>query len=855
VFRPFIIKKTIDINTFYQLLFKNPLYPVYFLMKIEKKYWIIFLIAFFLSFKLYSEVIPTPQKTTFKEGVFKITEKIRISLTNDTQTKNLYAAELINTVLKKIFQINSYLEADPKDAQILLIFIDEKKAQEAQIPSHKLKEGYRIVIDAERIRIEAVNPQGIFYGAQTLVQLFQDAGASKTLKAQEIIDYPNMDVRAVSDDISRGQISNLQNFKKIIQNLAHYKLNTYMLYIEDMLKFEQYPDIGRERDALEKKEVRELIEYAQKHFIEIIPIFQTFAHQENILGLEPFQNLAEFPGAMCFNTSELTYKYLENTLKEIAQLFPSAYIHIGGDESFDAGIGKSQAQAKQLGMGGLHALHYKKVYDICKKFNKQVMMYGDMLLKYPEVLKQIPKDIIIVDWHLKALNHYPSVDFFKNAGFVTYVSPTTYSHKTMFPLHLNSMPLIEGLIKTGEEYSLKGMVNANWGDMGAETPKELLYYAYAWSANCSWNLANATMTSFNQSFFYDFFGTKSPYAEQVYRTLSQPLNNIAWNELWKHPLLPYKPTGFWQAPVDISSRWTMIDWDKTGLRLALDSLKKNARQNIDHIDILNLNYQILEYYSLKLKTVANYQNFMQAKKGNIEDLINQTEANIQALQKLKENYTKIWNLYYRPAGLAVILKKFDRLLAYFEEAKDNLIGEKLPNPLIKSQWIYVCADSVKCYRDAIFRKDFELKEIPEFAFIQIAADTYAELKINDIDLKATFVRNIFSGHLEPQVIKLVNIRDILHLGANYIQITVSNYNQGLKNLNLYPVSTGAGVNVWAYFKGEKQEFYIYSDKDWVGKNWETKNLTLPFGKVVTHPYRFELTSPDPRTERASVFEK
>jgi hypothetical protein len=162
---------------------------------------------------------------------------------------------------------------------------------------------------------------------------------------------------------------------------------------------------------------------------------------------------------------------------------------------------------------------------------------------------------------------------------------------------------------------------------------------------------------------------------------------------------------------------------------------------------------------------------------------------------------------------------------------------------------------VKCYRDAIFRKDFELKEIPEFAYIQIAADTYAELKINDIDLKPIFVRNIFSAHLEPQVVKLINIRDILRLGANYIQITASNYNQGLKNLNLYPVSTGAGVNVWAYFKGEKQEFYIYSDKDWVGKNWETKNLNSPYGKVVTHPYRFDLTSPDPRTERASAFEK
>ncbi|MCU0446810.1 MAG: beta-N-acetylhexosaminidase [Microscillaceae bacterium] len=824
-------------------------------MNLEKKYWITLLITFFLSFNLQSEVIPTPQKIVYKDGLFKITEKIRISLTNDTQTKNLYAAEIINTALKKVFQINSYLEADPKDAQILLIFIDEKKAQESQIPAHKLKEGYRIVVEAERIRIEAVNPQGIFYGAQTLVQLLQDAAQSKSLKAQEIIDYPNMDVRAVSEDISRGQIPTLPTFKKIIQNLAHYKLNTYMLYIEDVLKFDQYPDIGRGRDALEKKEIKELLDFAQKHFIEIIPIFQTFAHQENILGLEAFQNLAEFPGAMCFNTGELTYKYLDNVLKEVAQLFPSPYIHIGGDESFDAGIGKSQAQAKQLGPGGLHAAHYKKVYDICKKYNKKVMMYGDMLLKYPETLKQIPKDIIIVDWYLKAQTNYPSVEIFKNAGFTTYVSPSTYNHKTMFPLHLNSLPLIESLIRTGEDYNVTGMVNANWGDMGSETPKELLYYGYAWSAHCSWNLANMDIATFNQAFFSDFFGTRTPYAEQVYRILSQPFNQVAWNELWRHPLLPYKNVGFWQAPIDISSRWLMIDWDKSALRLALDSLKKNSRQNLDHIEVLNLNYQILEYYSFKLKTQALYQNFMQAKKGNVEDLINQTDANLQALQKLKESYNKIWNIYYRPQGLRQINQKFDRLIAYFEDAKDNLIGEQLPNPLIKSQWIYACEDSTKCYREAVFYRQFELKELPEYAYIQIAADTYANVTVNSKDVARISTRNIFSAHLDSATIRLINIRDLLRVGANEIQIIVENHNQGLKNLNLYPVTTAAGINICAYFKSEKQELYVYSDKDWAFRNWETKNPSLPYQKVKILPYRYELTMPNFRTERASVYEK
>jgi hypothetical protein len=828
-------------------------------MSFAKNYCLLFFFTFFFPLLVRAQIIPTPQKRTFSTGQFAYTNALKISLYNDSQSKNLYTAELLNKTLKTLANLSVNLELNVKEAQIVLAIIDEKRALELNFPASKLKEAYRLTVKPERISIEAVNPQGILHGAITLIQLFEKA-TNNTIPAQEILDYPDMEIRGVSDDISRGQISNLDNFKKIIQHLARYKMNTFMLYIEDVLQFDQYPEIGRGRGALNKQEVKEIVSFAAKYYIDVIPVFETLGHQENLLALEQYQNLAEFPGAMSFATSnELVYKYLETTIKEIATLFPSPYLHIGGDESFDAGLEKSKIQAIQLGgLANLHSTHYKRVYAMCKKYNKQVMMYGDMFLKHPEMLKQLPKDIIIMDWQYRAQASYPSVNLFKEAGFKYTVSPTAFNFKSVFPLHYNSFPNVYEYTKTGLHNQARGMINTNWGDLGSETFKELLYYNYAWSAECSWNFKATDFQQFNKSFFSTFFGTDNGMPEKVYKSLSQPFNQVGWHEFWRHPLLePKKNLGFWYPAIDYTSKLMMMKWDSAGIKKDLDSLRKVVKLNLDHLDILELVNDMHQYYAFKINTHQVLQAYAKERKGNLEYLIGLIELNIEKIEKLQERYQKIWNLYYKPEGLVHISKKFERLIVYFQETKDHLIGGTFPVPLIPSQWIYSPKDkdSLNCHKDAMFRKEINLTEIPEIAMLQFMADTYAELYINGNFIDKVYIRNIFSIHLDPLMVKMINIKDKLKVGLNLIEFRVTNYNQGLKDLGYQNLDIHGGVNAIIHFKTGSQSDYIYTDKDWKAKYWDPKNLESPWKTAITKKYRYEVLAPNFLTERPSWIER
>jgi hexosaminidase len=238
----------------------------------------------------------------------------------------------------------------------------------------------------------------------SLIQLLEKT-ENNQLDFLEIVDWPDMKVRGISDDVSRGQVSTLENFKKIIRHIARYKMNTYMPYLEDMLIFKDHPLIGKDRGALTREEITEILIFAEKYYVEVIPIFQTLGHYENLLVLEEYVKYAEFPGAASLSVSnDSVYIFLEEMLKEVFEMFPSEYFHMGADESYDVGLGESKYLVDETDIATVHANHYKKVYDICKKYGKKVLMYGDIILQHPEILSQIPKDIIIVDWHYRTGN-------------------------------------------------------------------------------------------------------------------------------------------------------------------------------------------------------------------------------------------------------------------------------------------------------------------------------------------------------------------------------------------------------------------------------------------------------------------
>ncbi len=791
-------------------------------------------------------IVPTPQIIITISGTFSLPNDAAIFLSGKKEDLNFTASQIKETLSKSLNISSSITEKDSIHADIILAVNPSLKFPNA--PEAVKDQAYSLTIGKNGIIIESQTARGVFYGAMSLVQLL-DKVESPELPCVKIIDWPDMKMRGISDDISRGQVSTLKNFEKIIRNIARYKMNVYMPYLEDMIQFPQYPDIGKNRGALSPEEIKELVAYAKNYFVEIIPIFQTLGHYENILTQKKFLKYAEFPGASSLNVSnDSTYIFLESMLKEVFKLFPSNYFHMGADESFDVGLGKSKYLVKKYGIAKVHADHYKKIYDICKKYGKDVMMYGDIILRHPEILKMIPKDITIVDWHYRPDFDYPSAKTFSDAGFNYLVSPSVWNFSTTFPTNVNAFPNIKYLIKAGIENNAEGMINSNWGDFGAETFKEFLYFGYAWSAQCSWNFKESDLSQFSKNFFYDFFGINDPRISEIYVALSNPLNQMTWNELWRHPLLDFHEPTWWQAKISPVVNITWMNWTLPNVLDYINALEPKVKRHKDQFDLLRFITTLNYWY--KSKTLTEFflhdKNYLKSQ-GNDNHVINMIDEDLTSLNKLKLRYDYLWQRYYINANLNLINDKFARLEDYFNEIKDSLKAgdDTLYSPLIRSKWIYLKTGRNKFADKTEFKKSVSLNEIPEEAYIQLIGDTFARLYINGKYVDEVYARRTGSLTVEYKRIKLLDVKEYLKKGKNTFLIKVKNfYNNG-----------AAGVNISSYFKFKDKVLNIDTNDDKKPGSWKGSVNGRNWRKVTSKDSPYQIIAPNFVTKRPSWIER
>lgn len=815
-------------------------------------------------------VVPYPQVVSQTEGSFSLpAKKIKIILSGQESKANSFSAGLLKQTLKDFNRIEAEItEGNIEKGAIVLSLINAPKFTESKSPAESNEEGYVLSVSKDGILIRSVSPKGLLYGTMSLIQMLEKSGSKNSLKCMQISDWPDMKFRGISDDISRGQVPTVENFKKIIRFMARYKMNVYMPYLEDMIKFDSYPSIGIDRGALTKEEVKEIVSYAKNYYIDVIPAFQTLGHYENILSQPEFLKYAEFPGAASLCVSyDSTYSFLETLLKEVCELFPSEYFNMGADESYDVGLGKSKFMVDRSSLAMVHLDHYKKVYSILKKFNKKVMMYGDIILSHPEILEGLPKDITVVDWHYRADYDYPSTSIFQKSGIPYIVSPSVWNYTSTFPVNVNAIPNIKYITGSGLKNSSVGMINSNWGDFGSETLKELLYYGYAWGAQCAWNFDQSRESKFTKDFMSDFFGTDDPRLVSLYETLNSTLVQTTWNELFRHPVLPLRDPAWWEARISPAVK---MSWMESTLPKALDdikALKQIVKKNSDHLDLLEFTVKLSSFYSSKLlsqsllsakiaelymknnkteadkTTLAYLKTVTESKKDDEKLALPLIDNNISALKSLKEEYKNLWLRYYKKDNLSMIEDKFDRLANYYSETKQQLNDGQLKPAMIQSDWIYCRVNDSTLSKSAKFRKTFTLTDDLKSAYIQFLGDTYARVYINGEYVDQVFVKRSLSLWTEYKRIKFFNVSRYLKKGENTITVEVDNY-----------LSKGfAGFNMIVDIKAGNNSLQVLSDNSWEALDMSTQGGV--FSPAVKKDYPFIITAPNFETKRTSWIER
>ena len=399
--------------------------------------------------------------------------------------------------------------------------------------------GYKLDVTKTGVRLRAKDVRAAFHGVQTLRQLAAQSPKG-SLKCVSIVDWPDIEDRGVYYDCARGRIPKLERLKEMVDLLAHYKMNQLQLYIEHTFAFRSNPCISQGVSPLTAEDIMELDEYCRERHVELVPSLATFGHMGSMLWHESLREMAESCEQGNYQSVSpahpRTYDFLEQLFDEFLPCFTSKRFNVCCDEVYDLGAGQSRKLAEKIGKGRLYLRHIKKLRRLAAKHGKKIMMWGDIIRKYPELIPEIPKDIAVLDWGYNAMQDFGKINDFIQTGLPSHVCPSVCGYFTLFPRIHESMGNIHGWAKAGTKSGAKGMLNTDWGDGGHYNWMECAWPGYVCGGEMSWN-CGADIDSFLRRFCRLFLNIESGEFVKALKSLGD-VSHLAAKDLyqsfWRH---------------------------------------------------------------------------------------------------------------------------------------------------------------------------------------------------------------------------------------------------------------------------------------------------------------------------------
>lgn len=351
------------------------------------------------------ELTPLPVSCTVDKGTFHWNSGTWIVVSGDGVDKGI-----VETAFSGILLPVQFAETAPDNNMIALKLVDS-------LPGIQSAEGYSLQVTSDAVTVQATSNAGLFYGIQSLIQLAEEGKGE--VQAVTIQDEPRFSYRGIMIDVSR-HFRSKEFIKKQIDLLSSFKMNRLHLHLTDgagwRLEIKQYPRLtefaawrkpavwkdwwngGRqycEQNDPEasggyytQEDIRDILEYARLHCVTVIPEIEMPSHSEEVLAAYPELSCTGKPykhADFCIG-NEKTFKFLENVLTEVIDLFPSRYIHIGGDEAGKASwktCPLCQARMKKEGLKDVDELQSYMIHRMERFLNSK----GRVLLGWDEILQ------------------------------------------------------------------------------------------------------------------------------------------------------------------------------------------------------------------------------------------------------------------------------------------------------------------------------------------------------------------------------------------------------------------------------------------------------------------------------------
>jgi len=640
----------------------------------------------------HNPLLPRPQRVQYGTGQLAV-RGLAVRLASTPSAEDRFAAQELSSQLSARAGVQVPVVEVPVSTRAIVLrrtgAVDPLPIPDER-PGPDSREAYSIKVTSQGAEIRARSSAGLFYGVQTLRQLVEGVGADAVLPEVEILDWPSFAYRGTMVDMSHGPLPTEEEVKRQLDFLARWKANQYYFYNEASIELDGYPLLNPE-GRFTKEQVRRIIAYGRERHIDVVPLLELYGHLHDLFRVEKYSDLAAFPHGGEFNPrSPKVMPLLADWVDQFSRLFPSPFVHIGFDETWQI-----EMAAKQQGAGAtpakLFAEQLRNVAFLFEQRGRRVMAWGDIMVKYPEIVSELPSGMIAVAWYYDPEPDREYKQWLEPlvARRVPHIVQTAVScWSEIAPDFPKTFDNIDTFVAAGRRSNALGLINTVWTD-DAQVLIRMSWPGIAYGAVAPWQ-----STPVDQAQFF------SDYAHLMYPVAVAPEVASALDKLARAEVQLQKVLGqatmvrLWDDPFAAASlkRSAEHSEDLRQTRLLAEEAQENLRRALalggdpTTLNSLLLGASLLDYTGLKflntLEMADRWRNL--SPRLTSEQLWYEWESEVvyqshgrladlmDAITELREVYRSAWLAEYTPYRLASALGRWDAEYEYWRKMQAKL---------------------------------------------------------------------------------------------------------------------------------------------------------------------------------------
>jgi hexosaminidase len=641
----------------------------------------------------HNALLPQPQQTHYGSRQLRI-RGLGIRLVGDPGIEDRFAAGQLSSCLSDVAEEPVRI-SHGESASTLIVLHRTGEVAALPLPGERpgpaSREAYTLKVTPDGGEVQATSSAGLFYAVQTLCQLIEGNAAEAVLPEVEIHDWPSLAYRGTMVDMSHGPLPKEDEIKRQLDFLARWKANQYYLYTEDSIELRGYPLLNPD-GRLTQDEVQRIVAYARERHIDVVPNLDLYGHQHDLFRIEQYSELSDQPHGTEFDPSNpKVMPLLTDWANQLADLFPSPFVHIGLDETFQI----ERATRASGPAATPTALFVKQLTAVTRLFQergKHVIAYDDIMVKYPRIIPDLPAGLIAAAWYYTSedptykrwlapliANHVPHI-----------VEPGVMSYDNIAPDYNATFENIDTFLAAGRRSGALGLVNTIWAD-DAQLLFRMSFPGMAYGAAAPWQSAPMDRVNFFSDYAHLMYpAIIAPDIAVALSTMSEAetdLQKVLGNEqtqfaLWGDPFSPLYYKRLASHRKDLHETRLNAERAETSLLHA-----KSLGVDPATVNSLMIGSQLLDYAGAKFLAALDLSDLwltFGARRPDAERWWNLWESQVthydhsfivdlmDRITDLRPEYRSEWLEEYTPYRLGSALGRWDAEYQYWRGVHDKL---------------------------------------------------------------------------------------------------------------------------------------------------------------------------------------